>query len=517
MKPKFLFLFLILALLSGCSRTETPPETAAPTTEATVTEPAVCTDHTDADDTGDCDVCGENVMVLVDFYTVNDLHGKIYDGEGHPGVDELTTYIAEARKTDDHVVLLSAGDMWQGGAESNLTGGALTTEWMNAIGFDAMTLGNHEFDWGTSYVESNAQLAEFPFLAINIYDRETDTPVDYCQGSVLLDRGEVQIGLIGAMGDCYSSIAPERVEDIYFKVGDELTALVTAEAEKLRRDGADLIVYILHDGYGQSETALTIRGTKLRDYYDISLSEGVVDLVFEGHTHQRYMMEDDRGVLHMQNRGENRGISHVEVAVNTAGGSPKMKNYALLAPSEYVFLEPDPILETLREKYSEEIAPATEILGQAHRIWRGDELRQQVAQLYYEKGVEKWGAEYDIVLGGGFISVRNPYDLPKGEVNYGILQTLFPFDNELVLCSVAGRDLKERFFESDHENYFIAYGSYGANLRWQIDPDATYYIIVDTYSSSYAPNNLTEVARWGEMYYARDMLAEWVKGGGLNG
>jgi len=189
----------------------------------------------------------------------------------------------------------------------------------------------------------------------------------------------------------------------------------------------------------------------------------------------------------------------------------------LFAPSEYVYLEDDPIVQTLLDKYSDRISIATEVLGESTRVWRGNELRQQVAQLYYEKGVEVWGGEYDIALGGGFISVRNPYDLSPGEVKYGILQSLFPFDNELVLCSIRGRDLRERFFENDHDSYFIAYGDYGADLKSRLDPDGTYYLVTDTYSSTYGPNKLTEVQRLDEKLYARDLLAEWVRQGGLNG
>ena len=78
------------------------------------------------------------------------------------------------------------------------------------MGFVAMALGNHEYDWGEEYVEANAELAEFPFIAINIYDRDTNQLVDYCQPSVVVEAGDIQIGIIGAMGNCYSSIASEK-------------------------------------------------------------------------------------------------------------------------------------------------------------------------------------------------------------------------------------------------------------------------------------------------------------------
>jgi 2',3'-cyclic-nucleotide 2'-phosphodiesterase (5'-nucleotidase family) len=198
----------------------------------------------------------------------------------------------------------------------------IITDWMNDLDFVSMTLGNHEYDWGEEYIEKNAEAAEFPFLAINVYEKETGERVDYCRSSVLIERDGMKIGIIGAIGDCYSSISGEMVEDIYFKTGSELTALVKAESEKLRAEGADIVVYSLHDGYGKSmdTEGIMVKDEQIRSYYDISLSDGYVDLVFEGHTHANYVLEDSKGVYHLQNGGDNRGISHAEITLNFANG-----------------------------------------------------------------------------------------------------------------------------------------------------------------------------------------------------
>lgn len=482
------------------------------------TEPTVCSPHTDTDDNWLCDSCSEYLGVSVDFLTINDLHGKIADASTHPGVDELTTYIKQVSAAADHTVLLSTGDMWQGSAESNMTRGQLTTSWMNEVGIAAMAMGNHEFDWGEEAVEDNYNIAQFPFLAINIYDRDTDAQVSYCQSSMLLERGAVQIGIIGAIGDCYSSIAADKTEDIYFKVGEELTQLVMDESEKLRQQGADFIVYLLHDGFEESKggSITNVKGSQLSSYYDRELSDGYVDLVFEAHTHQRYVLRDQLGVYHLQNGGDNKGISQAKVLINSANGSWKIQEAKLVATGNYATLEDDPIVAELLEEYDEQIGYALDVVGVNSTERRKNELRQLIADLYYDVGMEQWGEEYDIALGGGFISVRDPGYLSAGNVTYGDLNGLFPFDNVLVLCSIQGRDLKEKFFETDHYSYFISYGQYGENLRTNIDPNGTYYIVVDTYTSTYAPNNLTEVARYKEDVFARDLLADYIGTGALS-
>ena len=478
-----------------------------------------CSNHVDSNEDGVCETCFKSVFIFFDFYAINDLHGKFSDTDDNIGVDELTTYLKRAREGDEYSIFLASGDIWQGSSESNLTGGKIMTDWMNELDFAAMSIGNHEYDWGEEFIEANAQLAKFPFLAINIYDRQTNQLASYCQPSVIIEGGGLQIGIIGAIGDCYSSIAVDKCKDVYFKVGRDLTNLVKAEANKLRSEGADYIVYMLHDGYEDSYSGgvQSVSSSDISYYYDTSLSNGYVDLVFEGHTHQGYRLIDEYGVYHLQNRGDNKGgISHVEISINTTNGKSDTRVAELIYLSKYQSLPDDPIVQALLAKYDSQISIAKENLGYNSVYRRGDTLRQIVADLYYEEGMRLWGDKYDIVLGGGFISVRSPYNLNVGTVKYGDLQSLFPFDNQIVLCSVKGRELRSKFFETSNSDYFICYGNYGEQVKKNIDANKTYYVIVDTYSAYYAPNRLTVVETGDPKVFARDLLAQYVRNGGLN-
>ena len=496
---KFLALVLgALLLISavGCGITDVPADTS----DAVSTESYVCPTgtHKDSDADNFCDVCSISVTVTVDFYAINDIHGKLLDNSSQPGVDELTSFLKSARDDNSNTVLLSSGDMWQGASESNLTHGRIMTDWMNSLFFASMTLGNHEFDWGEEFIEANAELADFPFLAINIYDRTTGERVDYCEPSVTVSFGEATIGIIGAIGDCYSSISGDKVENIYFKTGEELNSLIRAESERLRADGADFIILSIHDGGA-----------------DVSLSKEHVDLVFEGHTHKSYTKADKYSVYHLQGGGDNDGITHAEAVINFAGGNSIVKTAEYIPASVFDDSPSDPIVSSLMEKYASEVAKADEVLGKNEVFRNGDWLRALIARLYFEEGFKAWGKEYDIVLGGGFISVRAPYNLASGEVKYSDLQSLFPFDNRLDLCSIKGKDLKSKFINTSNSNYFVYFGEYGNSVRYSIDDNATYYVIVDSYTSSYAPNRLTVIASLADDLFARDLLAEYIKNGGL--
>ncbi|MBO5788958.1 MAG: bifunctional metallophosphatase/5'-nucleotidase [Clostridia bacterium] len=530
-----LWLIVSLLLLSACTTTSGTGSTtsdstssstssgtgtmrppASSTTSSSTPDASACA-HTDGNRDDYCDTCQIYLVVYFDFYAVNDLHGKFCDTDTQPGVDEMTAYLNQAYAQKDNVIIFSSGDMWQGSSESNQTKGQIITDWMNELDFVAMTLGNHEFDWGESFVEDNAELAEFPFLAINIYDKQTNKRVDYCQPSVMVERGGYQIGLIGAIGDCYSSISAEFVEDLYFLTGSDLTNLVKAEAEKLRAQGADLIVYSIHDGYGSS-SSYEQDVSNISSYYDVALSNGYVDLVFEGHTHQNYVLKDKYGVYHIQGGGDNTyGISHAKVGLHILSQTVSVTQREVLRHSTYLQMQDDPIIAELLERYKELLGDIFEVIGTNSATRKSSELRQLVARLYYEAGIKEWGSEVQIVLAGGYIGVRSPYELPKGNVTYAQLETIFPFDNEILLCTIPGKTLKSQFFESTNSNYFIYYETYGASIKQNINDSATYYIVVDSYCAQYAPNRCTVVASLGTGIYAKDLLAEYAKAGGFGG
>lgn len=445
------------------------------------------------------------------FYAVNDLHGKFMDTDEQPGVDELSTYIKQlyadpAREE----ILLSSGDMWQGTVESSANRGALMTEWMNEMDFVGMTLGNHEYDWGATALSTNSENAEFPFLAINV--TYNGRAVDYCSPSVVVERGELKIGIIGAIGDCLSSISGEHKNGLRFATGSALTALVKAESTRLRQEeGCDFIVYSLHDGYESSSSSILNFSKQDLSYYDEELSNGYVDLVFEGHTHRSYIGKDAYGVYHLQGGGENKYISCADVDYDTANGS-YVVTPRLIARAKYAdeWLDDDPVVEELFNKYFPTDNPYETVIGYNYAKRTSSDICRLVANLYLQTGENTWGDEYDVVLGGGFLNARSPYELTRGDVTYAQLYSLLPFDNTIVLGKIKGSDLKLRFFQNDRY-----YTSLKTDFSYyDIESSQYYYIVVDTYTSTYTWNNITEIARFTDGVYARDLVADYIGQGG---
>ena len=153
------------------------------------------------------------------------------------------------------------------------------------------------------------------------------------------------------------------------------------------------------------------------------------------------------------------------------------------------------------------------VIGKVSKKQSSSTVESIVAELYLKAGVEKWGDKYDIVLGGGFIRTRSPYDLKAGNVTYSDVLSLLPFDNQLVLCSISGRYLKSKFINTTNSDYHCSYSEYGSNVKNNISDSATYYVIVDTYTAYYSSNRLTVVDFYDNDVFARDLLADEIKNG----
>ncbi len=463
--------------------------------------------------------------VTLDFYTMNDLHGNVLDTTMGVGIAKVSTLLKQ-KTQNQNSILISSGDMWQGTLESNSTRGELMTKWMEYIGFSAMTVGNHEFDWGKEYIKTNAEKYNLPILGINIVDLNTGKQADYVTSSTIVERDGAKIGIIGAVGDCYSSISYSKVMDVKFVIDEPqkdsypLTDLVKAESNRLReQEGCDFIVFSVHGDTQSGDT-----------YYNPDLSAGgYVDLVLEGHTHRQVHYVDDGGVHHFQCQASGAiSINHISVNLNT-GTDQYTIDYSEDSDTYYLntydkqTLTPDQGTLDIINYY--DFSPYYVPIGINNTVRYSSELKQMCANEYLEYGLKKWSSYADrIVLAGGYISVRGNGRLNSGEITYADLYTLFPFDNDVMLITLSGSSLKSAYFNTTNENYFMGYTSYGNSLKNDqslVDGGQRYYLITDTYSYDWflkvghQPVLVDVYSETGT--YARDILADYAKKGGFGG
>ena len=247
----------------------------------------------------------------LDIFYLNDLHGSIEKQNGDLGLAYIANYVNFFRNANPNgVILLAGGDMFQGSALSNYYMGESTLNIMNAMNFDAMVLGNHEFDWGidqvTNYFDrdySNGE-ANFPLLAANAYYENTTNIIEHMEPYTILTRGDIKIGIIGTIGyGLESSIAQSRINGYYFASPAQI---IGNYAEHLRTvEEVDYVLAVAHDS-----------GEDLN--YSVSMLTGnkKVDILFNAHTHRRYI-ETSNGMSIIQSGSNGKYIGKIRIDLNT--------------------------------------------------------------------------------------------------------------------------------------------------------------------------------------------------------
>lgn len=445
--------------------------------------------------------------VSLSIFAMNDTHGNVLDTQGKGlGLAKTTTALKQL-SSGKNSIFISQGDMWQGSVESNYTRGNLVTEWMNSMNFVSMAVGNHEFDWGQQEIANNQELSTFPILGINVLYRTSKTRVNYLDASTTFTSGGAKIGVIGAIGNCLSSISSGNVSDIYFAKDEELSALIKNESNRLRNEEhCDFIIYSLHGSSSTDED----------ENYDLSLSSGhYVDLVLEGHSHQGYSYTDEAGIYHVQGKGYNQEICRITVDLDLTHQSFDIEDVTRLnfsySSSPYKNYSEDSGVLALLDKYYDQYKVGYDEIGVISEYKNATELKSKVADLYYEKGYEKWHSNYEIVLGGGYISCRGS-GLGPGAVTYGDVTNCFPFDNEIVLCSTTGSQLTDsQFVDGSNYNYYVTWSD--ESIKYNLNSSTTYYLVTDTYTSDFYRNKLTVIDYYEPGTFARDLLADYIREG----
>jgi 5'-nucleotidase len=435
-------------------------------------------------------------LVVISVLGTNDVHGEIMPQSNRGGLVTFSGYVAavrDARANDGAVLLVDAGDMWQGTLESNLTEGATVAKAYNALGYAAATVGNHEFDFGPAgpkaipeFIDDDPQGAlkaraselNFPLLTANLIDTTSDQRVDWdnVMSSTMVTRAGIKIGIVGLVttSALQTTIASNTI-GVHIA---PLAEAATIEARALRAAGASLVIVIAHAGSRCEEftdpldlSSCDMSGEIMRVANEIP--PGLVDHIVAGHVH--------RGIAHVVNGiaitasySRTSAFSRVDFTLERNGNIVDRKIYP---PQFNCAKVPDEDGRCAHEEDSSreramyegrEVLPMPAITAIAARA------RDVVAELQAEKiGVFLETAmtlreQPETVLGNlltdavlasndADISIHNVYggiraELPQGEVTFGDLYRVFPFDNRIAIVELSGRDVREIIANQVHND-----------------------------------------------------------------
>lgn len=372
---------------------------------------------------------GEETLRLTILH-VNDLHGHIlpYMEKSVSEKSEVSgaTYLskmieAQRAKNPDGTLLLAAGDMFQGTPISNIFHGKPVIEIMNHLKFDAMTLGNHEFDWGREALRNLISVAHFPFLSANIMDPQ-GSPLPGTKPYILLARNNLKIAVIGVTTPETSyTTNPNTVSDLSFPPPEEILPGVIEEA---RGKGASFIVVLSHLGLDADiELATRVAG---------------IDVIVGGHSHTAVDDPVKSGETVIVQAGFYclyLGVLDLQIDPSThkiAGYTSNKELRIVVANSEN---ERDAGVDEI-------LAPYSKLIKDEFARVVGDTKVDLLTRPYEESNLgdlicdamrEASGAEIAFQNGGGIRA-----NLNTGKITQELVYTVLPFDNQLVSMDLTG-------------------------------------------------------------------------------
>ena len=377
-----------------------------------------------------CGVAGAEELQL-GIVSTNDTHGHIlpfrYNGvDDWGGMARRRVAIQTARAdTDYYWMVLDAGDVFQGTPMSNLLTGFLDIECMNQMGYDAMALGNHEFDFGYDLIRGRMPDANFPMLCCNIIDRERGTPV--AEPYRIFRRGEYRIGVIGLTTETLLGETDPRVANSVEAYPP--TPIVKALAQYLRSIGVDIVIAVGHQGYGR----------------DLEMAEAVpeLDVIVGGHTHTK-LEEPTRvgNVIVTQDHdwGKQLGVLKLSFERGSADERWQLADYE----NEYVPMSPDKpeddgmkaFIADYDARFSKEMDV---IVCRSLQDFSADNIRREenaMADMIADAMRQATDSDVAFFNGGNFRS-----GIDSGEVTFGDLYGVLPYDNFLMKVPMSGERL----------------------------------------------------------------------------
>ncbi|MAM24653.1 MAG: multifunctional 2',3'-cyclic-nucleotide 2'-phosphodiesterase/5'-nucleotidase/3'-nucleotidase [Rhodobacteraceae bacterium] len=357
-------------------------------------------------------------------------------GECFGGTARLVTAIKDARERADNSLLVDGGDQFQGTLFYTHYKGALAAEMMNKMGYDAMTVGNHEFDDGPEVLKGFVDAVEFPILMSNADVSGEPLLADAIRKSTVIEKNGERIGLIGLTPQDTHELASPG-DNIIFT--DPVEA-VQAEVDRLTEEGVNKIVVLSHSGFGVDQR--------------VARETTGVDVIVGGHsntllsnTHERAegpypTMEGETAIVQAYAYGKFLGELNVtfddEGRVIKAVGDPLLLDAAVTEDSSTVdrIGEAAKPLEEIRNRV---VAQAEDAIEGGRDICRAGEcaMGNLVADAMLARVADQ-GIDVAIANSGGLRA-----SIDAGDVTMGEVLTVLPFQNTLSTFQVSGEQLME--------------------------------------------------------------------------
>lgn len=404
----------------------------------------------------------------------NDHHGHFWRSEyGEYGLAAQKTLVDSIRKEvaqeGGSVLLLSGGDINTGVPESDLQDAEPNFRGMNLIGYDAMAVGNHEFDNPLTVLRQQEKWAKFPFLSANIYQKSTGERL--FKPWAIFTRQDIKIAVIGLTTDDTAKIGnPEYFTDIEFRKPAEEAKVVIQELNM--NEKPDVIIATTHMGHYDNGD----HGSNAPGDVEMarSLPAGSLAMIVGGHSQDPVCMASENkkqanyvpgtpcapdkqnGIWIVQAHEWGKYVGRADFEFRN--GEMKMVNYQLIpvnlkkkvtwdnGKSERVLYTPEiaenPQMLSLLTPFQNKGKAQLEVkIGSVNGLLEGDRSKVRFVQtnmgrVILAAQIARTGADFGVMSGGG---IRD--SIEAGDITYKSVLKVQPFGNIVVYADMSGKEV----------------------------------------------------------------------------
>lgn len=405
--------------------------------------------------------------VEVTVWHTNDVHGWLMARPSKEDPERLVggapALAALLAREKGPRLLLDAGDWWQGTPEGSLTRGGVMAEFFNALGYDAVVVGNHEYDAGQMALRSLVPRIKAPVLSANTREERSGRRVRWLKPWVLKEVAGVKFGVFGLTTTGMKRLAfPKNIAGLSFRREADEARDAVAE---LKKAGADVIVAVTHVGWEQEG-----KGGRFEGDQTIAREVPGIDLIVGGHSHtflREAWREPSNGTLVTQAGQYLFAVGRTTLVIDDA------TRRVVSSSDELVDLDPsrgeDPAVKALVAEraaqvdrvFSVVLATAAQALGR--EADRESALGDWMTDCYRRR----FGGDVALQNGGGIRS-----DLPAGPVTLRSIFNVMPFDNYLVKLTLKGKDVRAALDHGLGQGRIAQVSGASATVRRRAPPGA---------------------------------------------
>ena len=398
---------------------------------------------------------------LIIFHT-NDMHSRIQDTDDNKhsiGLAELAAAVKTVKAKNPATLWLDAGDTFHGMPIITISRGESMVPLMNAAGYDAMTAGNHDFNYGSAQLERLAKQLKFPILDANVVRRSNGKRL--FKPYKIFKLNGIKVGVFGlSTPETAFKTNPKNVTEVEFLNPVE----VSKEMIKVLRPKCDVLIALMHMGVDASSEFTSER---------IARETDGIDLIVDGHSHT-VLTEGIRvkDTLIVQTGCYEHFLGKATIEVEDHKIISKKSE--LLDADEIRTINPVPdkqILAVLKDVNAKAEVLLNEVVAHSDKELSSERLlvRRNESELgNLTADAFRWAAKSDIAIinGGGLRA-----DLPKGDVRKRDIMAIFPFGNTLRVAEVKGSVIRA-MLEHSVEYYPASFGGFldVSGLTFSYDP-----------------------------------------------